>query len=95
MATDKPMQLGMVGLGRMGANLVRRLMRDGHQCVVYDVNERRARTRRRGRDRAPARSRISWQAGQAAGRVADAAGGDRADSTLDQLVAAAGARRHR
>jgi 6-phosphogluconate dehydrogenase len=32
------MQLGMVGLGRMGANLVRRLMRDGHQCVVYDVS---------------------------------------------------------
>jgi 6-phosphogluconate dehydrogenase len=32
------MQLGMVGLGRMGANLVRRLMRDGHECVVYDVN---------------------------------------------------------
>src|SRR5437588_11717848 len=38
MATDNPMQLGMIGLGRMGANLVRRLMRDGHQCVVYDVN---------------------------------------------------------
>ena len=38
MATDRPMQLGMVGLGRMGANLVRRLMRDGHRCVVYDVN---------------------------------------------------------
>jgi 6-phosphogluconate dehydrogenase len=38
MATDKPMQLGMIGLGRMGANLVRRLMRDGHRCVVYDVN---------------------------------------------------------
>lgn len=32
------MQLGMVGLGRMGANLVRRLMRAGHECVVYDVN---------------------------------------------------------
>ena len=31
------MQLGMVGLGRMGANLVRRLMRDGHECVVFDV----------------------------------------------------------
>jgi hypothetical protein len=29
-------QLGMVGLGRMGANLVRRLMRDGHHCVVYN-----------------------------------------------------------
>ena len=38
MATDHPMQLGMIGLGRMGANLVRRLMRDGHRCVVYDVN---------------------------------------------------------
>ena len=32
------MQLGMIGLGRMGANLVRRLMRDGHECVVYDVS---------------------------------------------------------
>src|SRR6478609_5669086 len=32
------MQLGMVGCGRMGANLVRRLMRAGHECVVYDVN---------------------------------------------------------
>ena len=31
------MQIGMVGLGRMGANLVRRLTRDGHECVVYDV----------------------------------------------------------
>jgi len=32
------MQLGMIGLGRMGANMVRRLMRGGHQCVVWDVN---------------------------------------------------------
>jgi 6-phosphogluconate dehydrogenase len=32
------MELGMVGLGRMGANMARRLMRDGHRCVVYDVN---------------------------------------------------------
>jgi 6-phosphogluconate dehydrogenase len=32
------MQLGMVGLGRMGANLVERLTRDGHECVVFDVN---------------------------------------------------------
>lgn len=31
------MQLGMIGLGRMGANLVRRLMRAGHECVVFDV----------------------------------------------------------
>src|SRR3989304_3168106 len=32
------MQLGMIGLGRMGANMVRRLMRGGHQCVVYTRN---------------------------------------------------------
>jgi 6-phosphogluconate dehydrogenase len=32
------MQLGMVGCGRMGANIVRRLMRAGHKCVVFDVN---------------------------------------------------------
>lgn len=32
------MQLGMIGLGRMGANMVRRLMRAGHECVVYDVH---------------------------------------------------------
>ena len=32
------MQLGMIGLGRMGANMVRRLMRDGHDCVVFDVS---------------------------------------------------------
>jgi len=38
MPTDTPMQLGMVGLGRMGANLVRRLMRDGHHCVGTDVS---------------------------------------------------------
>jgi 6-phosphogluconate dehydrogenase len=36
--TENPMQLGMIGLGRMGANIVRRLMRDGHSCVVYDVS---------------------------------------------------------
>ena len=38
MATETPMQLGMVGLGRMGAGIVRRLMRDGHRCVGYDVS---------------------------------------------------------
>jgi 6-phosphogluconate dehydrogenase len=32
------MQLGMIGLGRMGANMVRRLMKAGHECVVYDVH---------------------------------------------------------
>ncbi len=38
MATDTPMQLGMVGLGRMGAGIVRRLIGDGHRCVGYDVS---------------------------------------------------------
>ncbi len=32
------MQLGMIGLGRMGSNMVRRLMRGGHECVVFDMN---------------------------------------------------------
>jgi 6-phosphogluconate dehydrogenase len=34
---EKKMQLGMMGLGRMGASMVRRLMRQGHECVVYDA----------------------------------------------------------
>jgi 6-phosphogluconate dehydrogenase len=38
MSTHTPMQIGMVGLGRMGANLARRLIRDGHTCVVYDID---------------------------------------------------------
>lgn len=32
------MQIGMIGLGRMGANIARRLMRNGHECVVFDLN---------------------------------------------------------
>jgi 6-phosphogluconate dehydrogenase len=38
MKTQSPTQLGMVGLGRMGANMVRRLLRDGHPCVAFDVS---------------------------------------------------------
>src|SRR5215813_10044220 len=38
------MQLGMIGLGRMGANMVRRLLRGGHQCVVFDRNAEAVRT---------------------------------------------------
>jgi len=34
------MQLGMVGLGRMGANMVRRLLRGGHRCVVFDMSQK-------------------------------------------------------
>ena len=32
------MQVGMIGLGRMGANMVRRLLRGGHECVVFDAH---------------------------------------------------------
>ena len=36
--TKNTMQLGMIGLGRMGANMVRRLIRDGHRCTVFDMS---------------------------------------------------------
>src|SRR5213079_1869662 len=35
---ESAMQLGMIGLGRMGANMVRRLLRGGHECVVFDMS---------------------------------------------------------
>ena len=38
MKTHSPTQLGMVGLGRMGANMVRRLLKAGHHCTVFDVH---------------------------------------------------------
>src|SRR6266849_9632759 len=34
------MQLGMIGLGRMGANMARRLLRGGHDCVVFDMSSK-------------------------------------------------------
>lgn len=40
MKNGNHMKLGMIGLGRMGSNLVRRLMSDGHECVVFDVESR-------------------------------------------------------
>ena len=43
------MQLGMIGLGRMGGNIVRRLHAHGHHCVVFDRNAERSRARQRGR----------------------------------------------
>ncbi len=36
----KPMQIGMIGLGRMGSNMVRRLLKGGHQCVVFDHSDK-------------------------------------------------------
>src|SRR5260370_36576031 len=40
MNKDSKMQLGMIGLGRMGGNIVRRLMKHGHTAVVYDKDEK-------------------------------------------------------
>jgi 6-phosphogluconate dehydrogenase (decarboxylating) len=34
---ENHMELGMIGLGRMGTNMVRRLMRAGHHCIVFDT----------------------------------------------------------
>ena len=38
MKTNSPQQLGMIGLGRMGSNMVRRLLRAGHRCTVFDMS---------------------------------------------------------
>jgi 6-phosphogluconate dehydrogenase len=54
------MEVGMIGLGRMGANMVRRLMRGGHECVVYDRN-------------AEAVSRLAHEGGIAASALRDLA----------------------
>src|SRR5262245_50959347 len=56
------MQLGMIGLGRMGANIVRRLVKDGHECVVYHNNQDAVKTRV-GEDKS---SRVSSVSGLAA-----------------------------
>ena len=55
------MQLGMIGLGRMGANIVRRLMRDGHDCVVFDCRADAVAALAPEKARpAPTRSPTSW-----------------------------------
>ena len=59
------MRLGMIGLGRMGGNLARRLMRDGHETVVFDVTERRSRLSRARGPTASAASRSSRRSSQA------------------------------
>ena len=47
------MQLGMIGLGRMGANMVRRLIRRGHQCVVFDMSPKAVEELAQEKARAP------------------------------------------
>ena len=88
MATDRPMQLGMVGLGRMGANLVRRLMRDGHRCVVYDVNAHAVRELA-GEGARPGRPRwrTSWRSSDRPRAIWLMLPAAVVQPTLDQLVA--------
>ena len=77
MRKREPMQLGMIGLGRMGANMVRRLMRQGHECVVYDVHAGRGRRARQARAPSVPTSleELRRQADEAARDLADGAGG--------------------
>ena len=68
------MQLGMIGLGRMGANMVRRLLNGGHQCVVYDLNADAVQNLAAGRATGAASlDDFVKKLDQAAGRLADGA----------------------
>ena len=50
------MQIGVIGLGRMGGNISRRLMKAGHSCVVFDTNANRATRWQKRAPRPPNRS---------------------------------------
>ena len=54
------MQLGMIGLGRMGGNIVRRLMKNGHTAVVYDKDAKAVAASSRKVRPERTRLRISW-----------------------------------
>ena len=71
------MQLGMIGLGRMGANMVRRLIKGGHQCVVFDCSPMQCRSWSRRRPRRHLARGLRQEAGQAARDLADGSGGHR------------------
>ena len=75
---EHAMQLGMIGLGRMGSNMVRRLMQHGQECVVYDVHaEAAAPLVEEGAVGAAQPRRVRRQAQAAAGDLADGPGGGR------------------
>ena len=77
-AKETAMQLGMIGLGRMGANMVRRLMKNGHTCVVYDRSaETVAAARGRRRRRRALARRLRREAEAAARGLADGPRGRR------------------
>ena len=72
------MQLGMIGLGRMGANMVRRLIKGGHECVAFDVFPKAVEAL--AKEKAVGASSLQGfraEAGEAASHLADGAGGGR------------------
>ena len=80
------MQLGMIGLGRMGGNIVRRLMRAGHSCVVFDTStEAVAALAGEGATGEPRPRRLRRPAGEAARRLGHAAGGRDHRGTIVEL----------
>ena len=82
------MQIGVMGLGRMGANIARRLMRRGHGCVVYDRNSAPGRSARRGgRGNGGEPRRPGEGARDPAGGLGHAAGG-RGDGGRDRRAGA-------
>ena len=92
------MQLAMIGLGRMGANMVRRLLRGGHTAVVFDPDAARvAELVAEGAVGATSLDDLVAKLDAAAHRVGDGAGGraDRAGGARPGLAARGGRRRHR
>ncbi len=81
------MQLGMIGLGRMGANMVRRLKDGGHDCVVYDVERRRRRPHSKAKaSPEPTRSRTSSRSLEAPRSIWVMIPAAFVGDTLDELV---------
>lgn len=71
METKTTMQLGMVGLGRMGANMVRRLMKGGHECVVFNRSSQKVEELVKARQSAPHRPATSSRNSGSRGRFVD------------------------
>ena len=69
------MQLGMIGLGRMGANMAMRLMKAGHECIVYDSHPEPVQALvKQGAKGSTRFSRVRENSVEAASRVADGTG---------------------
>jgi len=68
------MQLGMIGLGRMGANMVRRLVKKGHNCVVFDRSPKTVDELVKEKATGAPRSKSWLRNSQAASYLADGSG---------------------